>query len=151
MLVEDLLRLSPLRVVTARPDNSIAEAARRMARYDVGLLVVMDDEDNIVGVLSERDVVIAVGNSNGADEEALVGRCMTESVVTIGPKDSLVDAALTMNAHGIRHLVAVENDRAVGVLSIRDVLRVFARQFREDESGTDGQLRIDFAGSLSAT
>jgi len=75
---------------------------------------------------------------------------MTESVVTIAPKDSLVDAALTMNAHGIRHLVAVENDRAVGVLSIRDVLRVFARQFLEDAGGSDGQLKLDFARALSA-
>ena len=150
MLVEDLLRLSPLRVVTARPDNSIAEAARRMARFDVGLVVIMDDEDRIVGVLSERDIVIGLGNSNGADEEALVGEWMTESVVTIGPKDSLLDAALAMNAHGIRHLVAVEDGRAVGVLSIRDVLRVFARQFLEDESGSDGQLKIDFARALSA-
>jgi CBS domain-containing protein len=124
MLVGDLLHLSPLRVIAARPDNSIVEAAKRMARFGVGIVVVMGEEDEIVGVLSERDVVIGIASAEGTVGNALVRDWMTESVVTISPKDSIADAARIMNVHSIRHLVAVERGRPVGVVSIRDVLRV---------------------------
>jgi len=150
MLVKELLHLSPLRLVTARPDNSIREAARRMAQYRVGLIVVMDDDDRFVGVLSERDIVTGLGDPDRSIEDIVVGDMMTESVVTISPDASLVDAALVMNTHGIRHLVAVEGDSPVGVLSIRDVLRIFARQVLNSDGETDGQIKMDFARALAA-
>ena len=149
MLVEDLLHLSPLRVVTARPDNSIAEAASRMARFGVGILLVMGNDDEVVGVLSERDIVVGIASTAGGLDRIEVGAWMTASVVTISPKDTLVDAALTMNAHGIRHLIAVEDGLPVGVLSIRDVLRFFARKCLEDGGG-DSRLEPGIVKAMAA-
>lgn len=150
MLVQDLLNLSPLRVVMARPDNSIAEAAKRMARFGVGILVVMGDDDEIVGVLSERDIVIGIAASGGALDRTEIRAWMTESVVTISPKDTLVDAALAMNTHGIRHLIAVTGGQPVGVLSIRDVLRFFARKCLEDGNDSDGRIAPDVVKAMAA-
>ena len=150
MLVKELLHLSPLRLVTAHPEDSIKEVARRMARYGVGLIVVMDDGDEFVGVLSERDIVTGLGDPDSTIEDAVARDLMTESVVTISPEASLVEAALLMNTHGIRHLVAADGDEPVGVLSIRDVLRIFARQVLNSGGDADGQIKMDFAKALAA-
>lgn len=150
MRVEDLLQLSPLRLITARPDTPVAEAARRMAKYGVGIVVVMDDDDAVAGVLSERDLVVALGAADGAVAGDAVGGLMTETVVTIAPEASLVDAVLTMNAHGIRHLIAAKDGRPVGVVSIRDVLRVFARQLLDEGGAADGALTLSLAKALAA-
>jgi CBS domain-containing protein len=150
MLVKELLDLSPLRLVTASPNLSVSEVASRMARFQIGFVVVMDHDDAIVGVLSERDIVSAYGDEDVNLDDAVVGDLMTESVVTVSPDDSLVDAVLSMNSHGIRHLVAAEGGKPVGVLSIRDLLRVLARQLLESETDGDGQFTMDFVKALAA-
>ena len=150
MRVEDLLHLSPLRLVTAGPETPAREAARRMAQYDVGILVVMDERDEIAGVLSERDLVTALGQPGTALDDTAVGELMTRSVITIDAGEALVEAVLAMNAHGIRHLIATRDGKPEGVVSIRDVLRVFARRLLHDAGEDDTQLTLDFARALAA-
>ncbi len=150
MVGKELLQLSPLRLITALPETTINEAARRMEQYSVGIVVIMDDNNGIAGVLSERDIVSALGSEEIVLEEGVVGDLMTESVVTVSPNESIVDAVLAMNTNGVRHLVATEDGRAVGVLSICDVHRVFARQLLEDKGDGDGQLTMEFIKALAA-
>ncbi len=150
MVVEELLKLSPLRLITALPETTIDEVARRMERFSIGIVVILDDNDEIAGVLSERDIVSGLGRKEIVLEETVVGDLMTESVVTVSPNESIVEAVLAMNTNGIRHLVATEGGRAVGVLSIRDVLRVFARQFLDNEGDGDDQLTMEFVKALAA-
>ncbi len=150
MIVEDLLHYSPLRLISTQPQTTISEAAQRMGKFDIGIVVVMDDDDNVAGVLSERDIVKGLGDTETAIEEAVVGDLMTESVITVSPTDSLVDAVLIMNTHGIRHLLVVQADKPVGVLSIRDVLRVFASQLLEVKCDTDGELKLELVKALAA-
>ena len=150
MLVGDLLSHSPLRLVTVERDTYIREAAQKMARYGIGLVVVVRNADEVVGVLSERDIIAALGSSDTIVDYALVGDLMSDSVVTISPQDSLVDAVLAMSTHSIRHLVAMENDKPVGVLSIRDVLRVFSRELLENEGDTNGRLTKELVEALAS-
>lgn len=150
MNVEDLLHYSPLRLITTGPHNSISEAAQRMAQFNIGLVVVMDDDDCIAGVLSERDIVKGFADTERAIEDAVVGDLMTASVISVSPTDSLVDAVLVMNTHGIRHLLVVQADKPVGVLSIRDVLRVFASQLLDVKSDTDDELKTGLVAALAA-
>ncbi len=150
MIVEDLLHYSPLRLISAQPQTTISEAAQKMAKFNIGIVVVIDDDNNVAGVLSERDIVKGLGDTETAIEEAVVGDLMTESVITVSPTDSLVDAVLIMNTHGIRHLLVVQADKPVGVLSIRDVLRVFASQLLEVKCDTDGELKLELVKALAA-
>jgi len=150
MIVEDLLHYSPLRLISAQPQTSISEAVQRMAKFDIGIIVVLDDDYRVAGVLSERDIVRGLGETEKAIEEAVVGDLMTESVITVSPTDSLVDAVLIMNTHGIRHLLVVQADKPVGVLSIRDVLRVFANQLFEVNCETEGELKTELVKALAA-
>ena len=121
MLVEDLLHYSPLRLISAAPESLISDAVERMAQFNIGLVVVMDDDHKIAGVLSERDIVKGLADKETAIDEAIVADLMTKDVVKVSPTDTLVDAVLAMNTHGIRHLLVVQAEKPVGVLSIRDL------------------------------
>ena len=150
MLVEDLLHYSPLRLISAAPESLISDAVERMAQFNIGLVVVMDDDHKIAGVLSERDIVKGLADKETAIDEAIVADLMTKDVVKVSPTDTLVDAVLAMNTHGIRHLLVVQAKKPVGVLSIRDVLRVVARQLLDVESGSNGDLKTELVSALAA-
>lgn len=150
MKIEDLLHWSPLRLITAEPDSTISQAAQRMAHYNVGVVVVMDADDQVAGVLSERDIVKGLSGADGDVENILVADLMTESVISVSPTDSLVDAVIAMNTHGIRHLIVMQAGKPVGVISIRDVLRVFAKELLQVDTGDEAQLKRDLVKALAA-
>lgn len=150
MLVKDLLSLGPLKLISVKPDTYIREAAQTMARYGIGLLVVLDNAGDVAGVLSERDIIKALGASETIIDYAMVGDLMTEAVVAVTPDDPLVNAVQAMGIHGIRHLVALDDGKPVGVLSIRDVLRVLAKDLIENDSDAERQLTKDLVKTLAA-
>ena len=107
-------------VVAVGPAQSLRDAARVMAKHRVGSAVVQDAEQ-LVGILTERDVLNAV--AGGAEFDSVsVQDIMTEDVVTVGPDWDLVEAAGEMARRRIRHLVIYEGGQLLGVLSVRDVL-----------------------------
>ena len=107
-------------VVAVGPAQSLRDAARLMAKHRVGSAVVQDAEQ-LVGILTERDVLNAV--AGGAEFDSVsVQDIMTEDVVTVGPDWDLVEAAGEMARRRIRHLVVYEGGQLLGVLSVRDVL-----------------------------
>jgi CBS domain-containing protein len=107
-------------VVAVGPAQSLREAAQLMAKHRVGSAVVQDAEQ-LVGILTERDVLGAVASAN--DPEAVsVEQIMTADVVTVGPDWDLIEAARVMADRRIRHLVVYEGGQLLGVLSVRDVL-----------------------------
>jgi CBS domain-containing protein len=107
-------------VVAVGPAQSLRDAARLMAKHKVGSAVVQDAEQ-LVGILTERDVLNAV--ATGADpEDVAVQDLMTGDVVTVGPDWDLIEAAREMARHRIRHLVVYEGGQLLGILSVRDVL-----------------------------
>ncbi len=107
-------------VVAGGPAQSLREATQLMAKHRVGSAVVQDAEQ-LVGILTERDVLNAV--ASGAEAETVtVQDIMTADVVTVGPDWDLVEAAAEMARRRIRHLVVYEGGQLLGVLSVRDVL-----------------------------
>ena len=107
-------------VVAVGPAQSLREATQLMAKHRVGSAVVQDAEQ-LVGILTERDVLIAVASGTVPDEVS-VQDIMTADVVTVGPNWDLVEAAKVMASRRIRHLVVYEGGQLLGVLSVRDVL-----------------------------
>jgi signal-transduction protein with cAMP-binding, CBS, and nucleotidyltransferase domain len=107
-------------LLSAPADLSLTEAAAQMCDKDVGAMLVLDDE-RLIGILTERDVLRAVGQ--GAGDDARVGDWMTSNPDTIEPDETTEHAAVLMIHGGFRHLPVVEGDRVVGMLSIRDLMR----------------------------
>ena len=108
-------------VLSVPSETPLADAARRMSGGRVGAVVVMDDE-KLVGILTERDLLRAVGE--GRIEGSTVADWMTRDPETIDPDDSTDMAATLMIHGGFRHLPVVQGGDVVGVVSIRDLMRV---------------------------
>jgi CBS domain-containing protein len=109
-------------LLTVSPGEPLQEVAQRMVDRDVGAVLVMEGSD-LAGILTERDVLRAV--ADGIDEEAtLVRDRMTPHPETLDADDTTEHAAVLMIHGGFRHLPVMEQGEVVGVLSIRDLVRV---------------------------
>src|SRR5215831_5723590 len=108
-------------VLTISSDASLQEAAAKMAERGVGAVVILEG-DAIAAILTERDVMKAVGA--GKDGSASVADWMTRHPDTIEPDDTTDHAATLMIHGGFRHLPVVEAGKVVGIVSIRDLMRV---------------------------
>jgi CBS domain-containing protein len=108
-------------LVTVTQDATLGEAAAKMAERGIGAVVVVEDEA-VVAILTERDVMRAVGA--GKDGGAPVSEWMTQHPDTIEPGDTTDHAASLMIHGGYRHLPVVEEGKLVGIVSIRDLVRV---------------------------
>ena len=100
---------------------ALAEAARRMEERQVGAALVLG-EGRLEGIVTERDVLRAV--AGGSVERSAVRDCMTPDPETVEPADSVGHAAVLMIHGGFRHLPVVDGDEVVGIVSIRDLIRV---------------------------
>lgn len=104
------------------PSHTVRSAAQQMAKHRVGAAVVMDPDSSGPGIITERDIVLAL--AGGEDPEAmLVGNHMSSDVVLAEPSWSLEEAAVTMVRFGFRHLVVIDAGEVAGVLSMRDIVR----------------------------
>jgi CBS domain-containing protein len=108
-------------LLTVEPDARLSDAARRMAQRGVGAVLVLEGE-RLSGILTERDLLKAV--AAGFTDEARVSEWMTRQPETVEPDESTDHAASLMIHGGFRHLPVVEGGRAIGILSIRDLMRV---------------------------
>jgi len=95
--------------------------AQQMASRDVGAVLVIEDK-RLVGILTERDILRAV--AAGLDETTLVGDCMTRDPDTLESDETTRQAATLMIHGGFRHLPIMDGDEVVGMLSIRDLMRL---------------------------
>jgi len=111
-------------VLTVGPGHTLREAAQKMTEREVGAAVVLDEEFPAPGVLSERDILISLGKGEDPDVER-VGDHFSETIISASPGWSLERAAVEMSRRHIRHLVVVEGGELVGVLSMRDIMRVW--------------------------
>ena len=108
-------------LLSVEPGLSLTEVAKRMVDKDVGAALVAD-EGRLVGILTERDVLRAV--ARGIDDGTTVADWMTRDPETLDPDESTEHAAVLMIHGGFRHLPVVEGGAVVGMLSIRDLMRV---------------------------
>jgi CBS domain-containing protein len=115
-------------LVTVAPEDTIGEAAQKMVDRGIGSAVV-SDFGRLIGILTERDLLRAVA-ARTHSSEARVREWMTPDPITAAPDTDPGEAARIMLDHGFRHLPVVENERPVGIISVRDVLR-WSTQERE--------------------
>jgi CBS domain-containing protein len=108
-------------LLTVAPGDALGEVAKRMVERDVGAVLVMEGSA-LAGILSERDVLRAV--AAGIQDDTVVSDWMTRDPETMSPEDTTQHAAVLMIHGGFRHLPLVEGDEVVGMLSIRDLMRV---------------------------
>jgi CBS domain-containing protein len=114
-------------VLTIGPGHTLREAARRMTERGVGAAIVPDDEGPGPRIVSERDILNSLGRDEDPDTER-VGDHVGDTVIAAAPDWSLERAAIEMARRHIRHLVVVDGGELVGVLSMRDIVRVWTSE-----------------------
>jgi len=111
-------------VLTVGPAHTLREASRLMSARRVGAAVVIDPEHSGTGILTERDILDAVGAGQNPDTE-LVADHRTDNLVVASPDWTLEQAAQAMVRGGFRHLLVVEGSDVTGLLSMRDIVRAW--------------------------
>jgi signal-transduction protein with cAMP-binding, CBS, and nucleotidyltransferase domain len=111
-------------VLSVGPSHTLRQAAERMVEKKTGAALVADDEQPGPCIVTERDILISLGRGEDPDVERVLDH-MSEGVVAAEPDWSLERAAAEMSKRGIRHLVVFEEGDVAGILSIRDIVRVW--------------------------
>jgi CBS domain-containing protein len=109
-------------ILTVGPDHTLSQASRLMSQRNVGAAVVLDPDGEGPGILTERDILHAVGRGEDTDSERVADH-LTSELVFAAPEWSLEEAAAAMIRGGFRHLVVIEGGEPSGVLSVRDIVR----------------------------
>lgn len=131
MKISDLLRDKGSAVATVSPTTTVTELLGVLSKYNIGATVVTDG-DNVVGIVSERDIVRRLEERGAALLGVAIGEIMTRSVVTCAPADSVDSLAATMTKRRIRHMPVVSAGQLVGIVSIGDVVKSRISQLETD-------------------
>ncbi|MGO9769457.1 MAG: CBS domain-containing protein [Roseiarcus sp.] len=110
-------------VLTTQPHRTVKEVAAQLASRGVGAVVVSDAAHAVLGIVSERDIVRAIGAGASSVLEEPVSRYMTAKVTTVDESASIDRVMELMTEGRFRHLPVVENGRLVGIVSIGDVVK----------------------------
>lgn len=110
-------------VITVCVRARVTYAAELMCDSHVGCLVVVDDEQNMVGIVSERDILGWISNASPSTFGASVADIMTPDVVTCAPETPMEEAERLMVEHGLRHVPVVSDGKPVGMISSRDLMK----------------------------
>ena len=124
-------RLCSRILATASPDESVRKAAKRMADYDVGALVVLKEDrgTKAVGMITDRDIVLRCIAERRDLDDTSVSEVMSKPVYTVRDETPIEDAMSKMASTGTRRLVVTaEGDRVAGILTLDDVLEDIVRE-----------------------
>ncbi len=120
--VNQLLNAKPSEIFSVTPDTLVIDAIKLMEDKKVGALPVLEN-DQLVGILSERDYTRKVILNNRSSSDTSVKEIMTVNVKTVQPSQTIDECMVIMSDNHIRHLPVVENGTAVGFLSVMDVVK----------------------------
>ena len=123
MKVASILQAKGTRLVTMRPSQTIAAVVRRLRSEGIGAIILSEDGQRMLGMISEREIVhsLAVHGTELLDLPA--SELMLRSVVTCGPDDSVRAVMAAMTRHRVRHIPVMEDGRLRGIVSIGDVVK----------------------------
>lgn len=120
--VRQILEDKGYNIHSVSPDDLVIDAIRLMAEAKVGALLVMED-DKVAGIISERDYTRKVILNNRSSQTTRVRDIMTSDVIAVRPEQNIEDCMVVMSKHQVRHLPVLEGNKAVGMLSVMDVVK----------------------------
>jgi CBS domain-containing protein len=123
MLIGQILAGKGSDVVTTRPDVTIFEVASMLKKKRIGAVVVTDADDQLCGIISERDLARGLADYGAKLLEMRVAQLMTADVVTCSPEDGLAKLMQAMTEGRFRHLPVVKDGKLSGIISIGDVVK----------------------------
>jgi len=137
MSVAAILRGKPNRLIGLEDSRSLAEATQLLSRERIGALIVRNKAGDMIGILSERDIVRAVAKDGAAVIDKPVSSIMTKDVVCVTEEDDIGEVMSLMTERRFRHLPVKRGNSLIGMVSIGDVVKKRV----EEAEGEAQQLR----------
>ncbi|MGC3972658.1 MAG: CBS domain-containing protein [Pirellulales bacterium] len=122
----DILRVKGTTVYCITPSATLADVVQKLVEHKIGSLVVREDLGplgRVLGIITERDILIACAKSQRPLGEQSVVECMTSDIQTGSPLDSIDETMGLMTEHRIRHLPVMDGEELKGMISIGDVVK----------------------------
>ena len=135
MYVAAILKVKGRNVVTTTADKSLLDVAKLLEQHDIGCIVIEGDDGQVAGIVSERDLVRAIGKS-GAKVFEPVSVYMTKTFVTAREADTIDRLMSEMTVHRFRHMPVVEKGRLIGLVSIGDVVKMRIAEVEMEAAAT---------------
>ena len=118
-------------IISIEPTADLAAAAKLLSTHSIGALVVLDADERLVGVLSERDIVRTMADGGSAVLQRPVAQVMTRNISTCDVNDSISSVMDRMTKGKFRHMPVLDKDRLAGLVSIGDALKWQIERIRE--------------------
>lgn len=124
-------------IATVVVDDSVYDGAKLMAEKHIAALIVVDEQDKIIGIVTERDLTQRILAAGLDGKSTKIGSIMTENPDTLSPDDSASDALELMQMRNYRHLPVMEDGKCIAVVSIRDLYASVKQTLEEDIRETE--------------
>ena len=130
-LIKHLLDRKGRNIISIKPEDSVLDAIRLMAEKGIGSLVVMEDQE-MLGIMSERDYARKVIIKGRSSESTAVSEIMTANVITTSSSETVNECMSVMTEKKIRHLPVVEDNAVIGMISIGDLVEAIIADQQEE-------------------
>ncbi len=134
MTVARILAKKGRDVTTTQPHRTLKEAADLLAARNIGAVVIADVQGSVLGILSERDIVRAIGTRGVGALDDAASMHMTTRVITATEQDTVLATVEKMNAGHFRHLPVITNGKLAGIVSIGDVVKFRLEEMEHEQS-----------------
>ncbi len=128
--VASILKHKGYQVSTVDPNALVSEVAAMLAERRIGAVLVLDNAEQLLGIVSERDIVRGLAGNGARTLDMTAGQLMTRAVQVAHPDTTVAEAMQLMTAGRFRHLPVVDHDTLIGLISIGDVVK--ARIMQQD-------------------
>ena len=130
--LEDFLKLNKNRKIwTISKDKNVRQALILMSENNIGAIIIVDNNDFPIGIFSERDYARKIILKGKSSKDTLLNEVMTKELITVTKNYKIEHGMKIMDEKGIRHLPVLENKKIVGIISIRDVLKIMMKEQKE--------------------
>lgn len=141
MLVSQILKSKPTQgVLTLSPEVVVADAVAFLSEKRVGAVIVSEDGETALGILSERDIVRELGKRGEACLRDAVADMMTAKLTTCSPEDKAIRVLEMMTDGRFRHMPVIEEGRMVGLVSIGDVVKARLSELSMEKDALEGMI-----------
>ena len=130
--LEDFLKLNKNRKIwTISKDQNVRQGLNLMSENNIGAIIIVDNNDFPIGIFSERDYARKIVLKGKSSKDTLLNEVMTKELITVTKNYKIDQCMKIMNEKKIRHLPVLENKKIVGIISIRDVLKIMMKEQKE--------------------
>ena len=136
MNVATILKMKGSGVFTTTKDKSLLDIAKLLVQHGIGCIVIVGNDDKIAGIVSERDLLRAIGQAGPKVLEEPVSEFMTKTVITARECDTVDQLMTEMTTRRFRHMPIEERDRLIGLVSIGDLVKIQIAEIEMEAAAT---------------